>query len=141
MSAYHLVCAGQVALSRLLAKDDEQGGMRLGLVMVEAGSHHKVRIQHVLGSRQVSDDTLAENREACVAAEGVGACSLVQVPCLPSAAVEAPLELSAAASTDRPMAKEGVLAAEHGVRSSQAEEGTSSEVIAHDGAEVMQAVV
>jgi hypothetical protein len=89
----------------------------------------------------VGDDTLVEIREPCVAAEGVGACSLVQVPSLPSAAAVAPLEPSAAASTDHPMASEIVLVAEHGARSSPAEEGTSSEVTAHGGAEAMEAVV
>jgi hypothetical protein len=109
--------------------------------MVEAGRHHKVRRVHVPGSRQVGDDTFVENREACVAAEGVGACSLVQVPSLPSAAVVALLEPSAAASTDRPMASEIVLPAEYGVRSSPAEEGTSSEGTAHGGLEEMEAAV
>lgn len=121
--------------------DDERGDIRLGLVMAEAGRHHKVRMVQ-LGSRLVGDDTLVENREPCVAAEVVGACSLVHVPSLPSAALVGPLAPSAAAaSTDRPMASEDVLVAEHGVRSSPAEEGTSLEATAHDAVEVMEAVV
>lgn len=126
MRSHHSAYAGQVAQSRLLAKDDEQGGIRLGLVMVEAGRHHTDRTVHGLGRRLVGDDTLVESRESCVTAEGAGACSLVQVPYLPSAAVVGPLEPSAVASTDRPMASEkDVLAAGHGVRSSPIEEGTS----------------
>ena len=139
VSLHRSVYAGQVVRSRLLAKDDGQGGIHLGLVMVEVGRDHKVHT--ALESRPVGDDTFVGNRESCVAAEGVGACSLVQVPSLPSAAAVGPIEPSAAASTDRPMAREDVLAAEHGVRSSPAEEGTSSGVTAHDGAEVMEAVV
>jgi hypothetical protein len=142
VSSRRSACAGQVVGSRLLATDDEQGGMRPGSVTAEAGSRHKVRmVVHVLGSRQECDDTLLESREPCVAAEGVGACSLLQVPSLPFAAAVAPLEPSAAASTDHSMASEIVLAAEHGARSSPAEEGTSSEVTAHGGLEAMEAVV
>ena len=133
--------AGQAVRIHLLAKDDEQGGIRLGSVMVEAGRHHKVRMVQALESRLAGDDTLVGNRELCVAAEGVVACSLGQVPFLPSAAVVDPLEPSAAASTDRPMASEDVLAAEYGVRSNPAEEGMSLEAIAHDGVEVTEAVV
>ena len=139
MSSHHSAYAGQVVQSHLLVKDDEQGGIRLGLVMVEAGRHHKVRMVQ-LGSRWVGDDTLVENHEPCVAAEVVGACSLVHVPSLPSAALVGPLE-PAVASTDRHMASEDVLVAEHGVRSSPAEVGTSSEATAHDVVEVMEAVV
>jgi hypothetical protein len=138
VSLHRSACAGQVVRSRLLAKGDERGDIRLGLVMVEAGRDHKVRMAP--GSRPSGDDTLVGNRESC-AAEGVGACSLVQVPSLPSAAAVGPPEPSAAALTDRPMAKEDVLAAEHDVHSSPAEEGTSSGVTAHDGVEVMEAVV
>lgn len=139
VSLHRSAYAGRVVRSRLLVKDDGQGGNRPGLVMVEAGRHHKVHM--ALESRPADDDTLVGNRESCVAAEGVGAYSLVQVPSLPSAAAVGPLEPSAAASTDRPMAKEDVLAVGHGVHSSLAEEGRSSEVTAHDGVEVMEAVV
>ena len=108
--------------SRLLAGDD---GILLGLVMAEAGNR-KVRMVEALGSRSVSDDTWAGSRESCAAAVAeAGACSPVQVLCLPSAAAVAPLEPSAAALTDRPTASESVLAAEHDVRSSPTEEGTS----------------
>jgi hypothetical protein len=142
VSSRRSACAGRVVGSRLLATDDEQGGMSPGSVTAEAGSRHKVRmVVHVLDSRQECDDTLLETREPCVAAEGLGACSLAHAPSLPFAAVVAPLEPSAAASTDHSMESEVVLAAEHGARSSPAEEGTSSEVTAHGGLGAMEAVV
>ena len=141
MSSHRSAYAGQLVRTHLLAKVDEQGGTRLGSVMVEAGRHHKVRMVQALESRLAGDDTLVGNRELCVAAEGVVACSLGQVPFLPSAVAVGPLERYKVASTDRPMASEDVLAAEYGVRSNPAEEGMSLEAIAHDGVEVMEAVV
>lgn len=122
-------------------KGDEWGGIRLGSVMVEAGRHHKVRMVQALGSRLAGDDTSVGNRESCVVAEGVVACSLGQVPFLPSVVAVGPLEPSEAASTDRPRASEDVLAAEHDVRSSPAEEDMSLEATAHDGVGVTEAVV
>jgi len=141
VSSHRSEYAGHVVRSRLSAKDDGSGGIRLGSVMVEAGRHHRARMVQVLGSRPVDDDTLVETRESFVAAEGGGACSLVQAPFLPSAVAVGPLEPSEAASTDRPMASEDVLAAEHDVRSSPAEEDMSLEATAHDGVGVMEAVV
>lgn len=141
MSSHRSAYAGQLVRTHLLAKVDEQGGTRLGSVMVEAGRHHRVRMVQALGSRLAGDDTLVGNRESCVAVEGVGACSLDQVPFLPSAVAVGPLERSEVASTDRPMASEDVLAAEHDVRSSPAEQDMSLEAIAHDEAEVTEAVV
>ena len=142
MSSHRSEYAGHVVRSRLLAKDDESGGIRLGSVMVEAGRHHRARMVQVLGSQPVGDDTLVETRESFVVAEGDGACSLVQVPSLPSAAVVGPLEPSAVVSTDRPtVSEEDELAAEHGVRSSPVEEGTPSEVTAHDEVGEMEVAV